>query len=45
MGLSVGNGRKFLYSGDYSADSIKVSGHKLLQLPITHQGLASFTVL
>ncbi|CAM6008438.1 unnamed protein product [Sphagnum balticum] len=30
MGLSVGNGRKFLYSGDYSVDSIKVFGEKFL---------------
>lgn len=38
MGLSVGTGQKFLYSGDYSVDSIKVRDHKLLQLPITDQG-------
>jgi protein disulfide-isomerase A1 len=30
MGVSVGNGRKFLYSGDYSVDSIKVFGEKFL---------------
>ncbi|CAK9218504.1 unnamed protein product [Sphagnum jensenii] len=30
MGLSVGTGRKFLYSGDYSVDSIKVFGEKFL---------------
>jgi protein disulfide-isomerase A1 len=30
MGLSVGTGQKFLYSGDYSVDSIKVFGEKFL---------------
>ncbi len=47
IGFSVDeNGRKFMYSGDFSLDSIKVSGYTLLQLPITNHDptMNQFTV-
>ncbi len=37
IGFSIEeNGRKFMYSGDFSVESIKVSGQEFLQLPINN---------
>ncbi len=37
IGFSIEeNGRKFMYSGDFSVESIKVSGQEFLRLPINN---------